>query len=105
MSLGALTIVEKTQGQGPIFVLRCQIQGDGAYAQGGSTGLLAKLRAALGTAGFNILAVIGQSSPAAPAEVEYDHANDKLYARARAGGEFTTADQSATAYGFIVLGC
>lgn len=105
MSLGALTIVEKTQGQGPLWAIRCTIVGDGAYGAGGSTGLLAKLKAALKADGFNIVSVLGQSAPSTVSELEYDHANEKLFARVRATGvESAVGDQSAVTYQLVVQG-
>jgi hypothetical protein len=104
MALGALTIVEKTQGQGPVFICRCTLLGDGAYGAGGSTGLLAKIRAALTAPGLNILAVIPQSLPSTVSELTYDHTNEKLFARVRTTGvESAVSDQSAITYSFIVI--
>jgi hypothetical protein len=104
MSLGALTIVEKTQGQGPVFICRCSIVGDNAYPAGGSVGLLAKMRAALLAAGLNILSVHDQSPPSNANRVEYDHANDKLFVRSRTtGAEAGAGDLSAQTFGFVVM--
>jgi hypothetical protein len=106
MALGALTVVEKTQGQGPLWVVRASIVGDGAYAAGGSTGLLAKLRAALMAPGLNILGVVAQSLPATVSELEYDHATEKLFARVRTTGvESAVSDQSAVTYGLLIFAC
>lgn len=105
MALGALTILEKIQsGGGPTFHLRCSIVGDGAYGAGGSTGLLAKLRTALKDDQINILSVVGQSDPATLSELEYDHANEKLFARVRTTGvESAVANQSGVTYGLCIV--
>jgi len=106
MSLGALTIVEKTQGQGPLWVIRANIVGDGAYSAGGSTGLLALVRKALLAPGLNILAVVDQSAPSTVSRLEYDHTNEKLFARVRTTGvESAVADQSAVTYGLLIHAC
>ncbi|TAJ75044.1 MAG: hypothetical protein EPO42_14400 [Gallionellaceae bacterium] len=103
MALGALTIVEKVEAVGPAFTYRCTIVGDGAYSAGGSTGLLAKLRVATGKENLNIIGVQGQSAPATVSELEYDHTNEKLFARVRATGvESAVADQSAVTYGLVI---
>jgi hypothetical protein len=103
MALGALTIVERADGVGPSFTYRCTLVGDGAYAAGGSTGLLAKLRTATGKPGLNIVGVAAQSAPATVSELEYDHTNEKLFARVRTTGvESAVADQSAVTYGLVI---
>jgi hypothetical protein len=105
MALGAFTIVEKTAAIGPVFHVRATLLGDSAYASGGSIGLLAKVRVALGAPGFNILSVVGQSAPATVSELEYDHTNEKVFARVRTTGvESAVADQSAITYQLIVVG-
>lgn len=104
MSLGALTIVEQVNGQGPVFHIRATIVGDGAYSAGGSTGLLAKLKTALKDDNLNIIAVKGQSAPGTTSELEYDHANEKLFARVRATGvESAVSDQSGVTYGLYIV--
>lgn len=104
MALGALTVVESVTGVGPVRVDRVTILGDGAYGAGGSTGLLAKLRTALKLPSLNIVSVKGQSAPATVSELEYDHTNEKLFARVRTTGvESAVADQSAITYGLVVI--
>jgi hypothetical protein len=105
MALGALTIVEKIHmGGGPLWALRCTIVGDGAYAAGGSTGLLAKLKTALKDDQINIISVQDSSPPATVSRLEYDHANEKLFARVRTTGvESAVADQSAVTYGLDIV--
>ncbi len=104
MSLGALAIVEKVSAVGPVFHMRCSLLGDGAYSSGGSTGLLAKVKAALNDDQVNIIAVIGESDPATDDELEYDHANEKLFARVRTTGvESAVANQAAITYHLYIV--
>ena len=103
MALGALTIVEQANSPGPVKHYRVTIVGDGAYGAGGSTGLLAKLQAAANGEALNIVSVQGCSAPGTTSELEYDHSNDKLYARVRSSGaESQTADQSGVTYGLNI---
>jgi len=103
MALGTLTVVESVAGVGPIRVDRVTIVGDGAYPAGGSTGLLAKLRTALKLPALNIVSVKGQSDPATVSELEYDHTNEKLFARVRTTGvESAVSNQSGVTYGLVV---
>lgn len=104
MALGALTIVEKVDGVGPVFHIRATIVGDSAYAAGGSTGLLAALKAVLKDDNVNIISVVGQSAPSTASELEYDHTNEKLFARVRTtGAESAVADQSGVTYGLCIV--
>lgn len=104
MALGTLAIVERVDGVGPVFQLRCSLVGDGAYAAGGSAGLLAALKAVLKDDGINIVSVTDQSPPATVAKLEYDHANDKVFARVRTTGvESGVANQSAITYGLHIV--
>lgn len=104
MALGALAVVEKVSAVGPLFCIRATVLGDGAYAAGGSTGLLSKLRVALSAPLLNIVSVTGQSDPATVSELEYDHTNEKLFARVRATGvESAVADQSAISYQLCIV--
>lgn len=106
MALGVLNIIDKIAGQGPVMHLKVTIVGDGAYASGGSQGLLAKLRAALQLPGLKILdardayaAVATQAN-----HVVYDAVNDRLISRVTStGAEFTTANQSGTTYTLFVV--
>lgn len=103
MALGAFAIVEKVQTDGPLWTCRCTIVGDGAYPAGGSTGLLAKLRAAL-AANVDILSVVDQSAPTTVSRLEYDHTNEKLFARVRTTGvESAVGDQSGVTYGLVIV--
>ena len=103
MALGALVIVEKVAAVGPVKHFRCTIVGDATYPAGGSTGLLAKLKAAMAGEELNILEVNGQSAPTTVSELAYDHTNEKLFARVRATGvESAVADQSAITYGLTI---
>jgi len=106
MALGALTIVSDTKAQGPVRFIKATLVGDGAYATGGSSGLLAALRAATGQA--NLAIVDCRDAYAAVAtratHVVYDTANDKLISRTTStGAEFTTADQSGTTHTLFIV--
>ncbi len=105
MALGALTILEGADAIGPIRFLRCNLVGDATYASGGSAGLLAKLRTLTQQANLNILAVIDQGGGAAPlSRMEYDHANEKLFARVKTtGAESAVANQSGDTYNLLII--
>ncbi len=104
MSLGTLALAEKVSAVGPVFHLRCTLIGDGAYSSGGSTGLLAKLKVLLKDDSVNIISVKGQSAPGTVSELEYDHTNEKLFARVRTTGvESAVANQSAVTYGLYIV--
>lgn len=99
MALGALTIVEQANSPGPVKNYRVTIVGDGAYPSGGSTGLLAKLQAAANGEALNIISCRGCSAPGTTSELEYDHTNEKLYARVRTTGvQSDVSDQSGITY-------
>lgn len=101
MALGTLTVVSDTKAQGPVRFIKATLVGDGAYSTGGSTGLLAKLQAALSQNGLAILDVRDAyaATTTRATHVVYDVANDKLIARTTStGAEFTTGDQSGTTH-------
>ena len=100
MALGAMTLVEKVEGQGPVIIARVNQVGDGAYSAGGSTGVLAKLQALLGRA-VDIISVKDEGILADIAE--YDHANEKLFIRVKATGvESAVANQSGVTYALVI---
>jgi uncharacterized protein YqjF (DUF2071 family) len=105
MALGNLTRVKQSgQKEGPIFHDLVTLAGDAAYASGGSAGFLAKYRALSGRKGAEILAVVDQSQPDTLSALEYDHTNDKLFARVRTTGvESAVSDQSAVTYRLLVI--
>jgi hypothetical protein len=101
MSLGTLTIVESVIAPGPVFIDRVTLVGDGAYGAGGSTGLLAKLRAARKADNLDIISVKDEGILADACE--YDHTNEKLLVRVKATGvESAVADQSAITYRLVI---
>src|SRR5690349_16511837 len=110
MALGAFTIVEQSSAQGPVHFVRATVVGDGAYAAGGSTGLLAALRAALNKSNVNILScrAEGENNGYVPV---YDHANEKLKVyqgdnpnvAAAPLVEDTTANQSGRTYSLFFI--
>jgi hypothetical protein len=100
MALGTLTVVEKVAAQGPVVFARCTLVGDGTYPAGGSTGLLALLRAALKLPNANILSIKDEGILADA--VEYDHANEKLFVRVKATGiESAVGNQSGVTYSLV----
>jgi hypothetical protein len=105
MALGNLTRVTQTgQKEGPVFHDLVTLLGDAAYASGGSAGFLAKYRALTGRAGAVIVGVVDQSQPDTLSALEYDHTNDKLFARVRTTGvESAVSDQSAVTYRLLVI--
>lgn len=104
MALGTLAIVERVDGVGPVFHLRCSLVGDAAYGAGGSAGLLAALKTLLKDDGINIFSVHDQSIPGTVSRLEYDHATDKVFARVRTTGvESAVANQSAITYGLYIV--
>jgi len=105
MALGSLTrAAQAGQKEGPLFHDLVTLVGDAAYPAGGSAGFLAKYQALTGRSGATILAVIDQSQPGTLSKLEYDHTNDKLFARVRTTGvESAVSDQSAVTYRLLVI--
>ncbi len=98
MSLGTLTVTKKIE-LGNAKLIKATLVGDAAYAAGGTAGLLAALKSKLEDAGLGIADVKDITGPAAISKLEYDHANDKLFARVKTTGvESAVADQSAITY-------
>jgi hypothetical protein len=105
MALGATTVVVKggQKPSAPVFHDLITQLGDGAYSAGGSAGFLALFQAEVGQA-RTILAVIDQSQPDTLSALEYDHTNDKLFARVRTTGvESAVGNQSAITYRLLVI--
>lgn len=110
MALGTFTVVEKVAAQGPVQFVRATVVGDGAYSAGGSTGILAALKSALGKSNLNIISCQGEGDNAGRVLV-YDHANEKLkvYQGDNDGGadgplvEDATANQSGRTYGLFIV--
>lgn len=103
MTLGALTLVEEADAVGAVWLYRCNLVGDGAYPAGGSTGLLGKLQVLTKKEHLDIVGVVDQSIPSTLSALEYDHANEKLFARVRSTGvESAVGDQSAVTYQLLI---
>ena len=104
MALGTLTVVEKVEAVGPLKLYRCTLVGDSSYPTGGSTGLLAKLKAATKENGLDILAVLPQGSNG-DRHLEYDHANEKLFVRVMSTGleRANATDESGATYGLTIM--
>lgn len=106
MALGTLTVLTDTPAQGPVRFIKATIVGDGSYSAGGSTGLLAALRAALKSANLAILDCRDayQSDVTRATHVVYDTVNDKLISRTTStGAEFATANQSGTTHTLFIV--
>lgn len=115
MSLGALTIVKSIE-LGNAKLVSATLVGDSAYPSGGSSGLLAKVRAALGDGYTQILSV--QNEHNADARLEYIPpvfttagdpttavaSGDKLFVRVPStGAESAVSDQSGTTYNLTLI--
>lgn len=105
MALGTLTVLSTVKGEGPLLSIRCSLVGDAAYPAGGTVGLLAAIRAKLSQPNFVIQAVQDTSIPTPLSRLEYDHTNDKLFARVKTTGvESAVSDQSAVTYNLTITG-
>ena len=109
MALGDITIVEQVDAQGPLFYDRISIVGDAAYPSDGSINFEALYRAALVAAGLKkasgrtIVGLILEHDTELNT-LEYDHANDKLFARVKTTGiESGVSDQSGITYFLTVI--
>lgn len=105
MAIGAITLAAQSgqKPSAPVYFDLITFPGDGAYPAGGTAGFLATFRAKVGD-NREIVGVIDQSAPATVSALEYDFANDKLFARVRATGvESAVADQSAVTYRLLVI--
>ena len=106
MALAEITRVAEAgrSREGPVVHDLVTLAGDAAYAAGGSPGFLALYQALAGRSGAAIVAVIDQSQPDTLSRLEYDHTNDKLFARVRTTGvESAVSDQSAVTYRLLVI--
>lgn len=96
MSLGTMTSVAKGAAVGPRFTDQVTQVGDSSYQAGGTTGLLAKLRALRGDQ-RQIVSVTDQS--VGPNYVVYTPADDKLHVFVRTTGvERSTASDAGNTY-------
>lgn len=106
MALGTLTAIKKggQKASTPTFCDFITVQGDAAYPAGGSAGFQAAFRLAIGGDSRTIMGVIDQSDPATLSRLEYDHTNDKLFARVRTTGvESAVSNQSGVTYRLLVI--
>jgi hypothetical protein len=102
-ALGTLAAVEHGDAVGPIKIDRITMVGDGDYATGGTSGLLAAFRT-LKEQTVDILAVIDQSI-AAGTYLVYDHTNDKMVAFVRTTGVEVAAgvNLSGTTFSLVIV--
>lgn len=105
MALGTPTRVKQVgEKRGPIFHDLITFAGDGAYPSGGTAAFQAFFRNLSGRQGAVIVAVFDQSQPDTLSRLEYDHTNDKLFARVRTTGvESAVSNQSAVTYRLLVI--
>jgi hypothetical protein len=106
--IGEITLLDEAGAAptSPTYADLVTVKGDAEYPSGGTAGFKAAFIAALGVAGLGrtILAVVDQSQPDTLSTLEYDHTNDKLYARVRTTGvQSVVADQSSVTYRILVL--
>ena len=110
MPLGTFAVLERSAGDGPLFVDRCSVVGDGAYPAGGSVDFQAAYRAAVGSA-RTIVALIDDeindddgSTSSDGVVLQYDHSADKLrVVLGKTMVESAQSDQSGVTYLFSIL--
>lgn len=109
MSLGIFTIVEQVASDGPLFIDRCTLVGDGTYPAGGTPDFEALYQAAavaagLKNAGGRTIVMLHQDHDTELSALEYDHANDKLFARVKTTGvESAVTNQSGITYVLTIV--
>jgi len=109
MALGTMTIVEQVSPEGPLYIDRCTLVGDGAYPSGGTAGFEATYQAAAVAAGMKnavgrTIVMVHQDHDAELNALEYDHANDKLFGRVKTTGvESAVSNQSGITYVLTVI--
>lgn len=104
-AIGAIAVVKAggAKPSAPMYADLITVVGDAEYPAGGTAGFLAAFRDAIGSA-RTILAVIDQSQVDTLSALEYDHTNDKLFARVRTTGvESAVGDQHTVSYRLLVL--
>lgn len=110
MALGTMTKTKSISALGPAFIDEVTLVGDGAYATGGTTGLLAKLRAL--TLDLRQAYVIISQDHGGGYSLYYDWENDKLkcfYANNDGGADgplievANAADLSGVTFRFWIL--
>ena len=104
MALGTLTIIETAKSpEGPVFIDRVTLVGDASYVAGGTTGLLAALRAARGAPGLNIVSVRGEGDNG-DLQPEYVHATDRLLIRdISSGADHGNDNLGAVTFGLVII--
>jgi len=103
MALGTLTLVTQAAADGPLFFDKFTIVGDGSHVTGGTTGLLAKLRAACGDS-RSILTCKGKGSTAGYS-CEYVPSTDKLRVDFEDQTSGVTADAGSADLDAITFTC
>ncbi len=105
-ALGTVTVLEKAEAVGPLFVDRVSVVGDADYATNGTAGLLAAMKAKRGTSNLNLLSVEDETANSTY-YLAYDHAADKLKAFVRATGLEVAAgtDLHGTTFILAILAC
>lgn len=102
MAFGTMTLIESKQvAQGPVFIDRVTLVGDGAYSSGGTAGLKAKLQLLTkdGRVPFALNTEDGKGQL-----LQYDLANEKLLAYEQDGGG-ALAEVSGSQAAFVYKLC
>lgn len=102
MTLGALTVIDKSATQGPVFLDRVTLVGDNAYPTNGSVGFQAAFQAAIGSHRTVVGVVPAFCGDAVPS---YDPVTDKLKVQvmSTAAEVANNNDQSGLTYKMLVI--
>lgn len=103
MALGNAANVQNSKGNPPLAVFTFTQVGDGAYVAGGTTGLLAKLRALYGMQ-YTIISASGWALVGGVLRsCFYDVANDKLVCFAQNNAEEANGSLAAVTYNITAV--
>lgn len=102
MTLGALTVIDKSASQGPVFYDRITLVGDNSYPTNGSVGLQALFQAAILSHRTIIAVVPAFCGDAVPS---YDPVTDKLKVQvmSTAAEVGNGVDESGLTYKLLVI--
>lgn len=101
MALGTVTVVKRSASQGPIFYDSVTVQGDDAYAAGGSDDFEAKIQEALGSNREVIAVLPGSNALNLP---QWDEANKALVIRLiSTGAERANGNDSGNVHAMVVV--
>ena len=114
MALGTFTLLEQSAGQGPLFIDRVSVVGDGTYPAGGTPTFEAVYQDALAAAGLNARTIVALIDDEINADdgsgtsdgivLKYDHSADKLAVfLGKTMVESAQANQSSVTYLFTIV--